>query len=339
MTAPTLGEHQLPISAQDVPYRAEDRTLFASSPAGLRSGGNDAARHTAQRQRLKPDAAGPAKRGEEESFTAKQSGLDPADVFNIVFDGGLKRDEASCIDAKHFAWRERPFDQHAAGVHECPAVAVEAFHDEAFTAKEANADALLKSNSDAHAFRRGEERIFLGDQLAANIGEPDRHDLPRIRRGKRDSLLGVARIHKDGHEQRLTNEKPFSRPDERIDEAPLLGGAIAEYSFHADDVFHVKHPAGLGDGGLTGIQLHFDELHVVAKNFVIDFVHCAHAALPPPRILPHRLLCCILSTHEANHNPRLFSDHAGNGHLLDRAAIRWDLRAGHGYDAREPGSG
>src|SRR3989454_12758154 len=62
MTAPTLGEHQLPISAQDVPYRAEDRTLFASSAAGLRSGGNDAAHQTAQRQRLKPDAAGPAKR-------------------------------------------------------------------------------------------------------------------------------------------------------------------------------------------------------------------------------------------------------------------------------------
>jgi len=37
----------------------------------LRSGGNDAARQTAQRQRLKPDAAGPAKRGEEDSFAAK----------------------------------------------------------------------------------------------------------------------------------------------------------------------------------------------------------------------------------------------------------------------------
>src|SRR2546427_5087246 len=71
LTAATLGEHHLPISAQDVPYRAEDRTLFASFPAGLRSGGNDAARQTAQRQRLKPDAAGPAKRGEEDSFAAK----------------------------------------------------------------------------------------------------------------------------------------------------------------------------------------------------------------------------------------------------------------------------
>ncbi len=48
----------------------------------MRNGGNDAARHTAQRQRLKPDAAGPAKRGEEEP------GQSWVDVSGVSHNGG-----------------------------------------------------------------------------------------------------------------------------------------------------------------------------------------------------------------------------------------------------------
>src|SRR5881296_2729873 len=104
---------------------------------------NDAAGHAAEWQRLKPYAAGPAKRREEESFSAKQSGFDAADVFNVVIDRRLKRDEASRIHPKHLTRRKCPLDQHAAGVDERPAVAVETLHDETFTAKESDADPLL----------------------------------------------------------------------------------------------------------------------------------------------------------------------------------------------------
>ena len=85
-------------------------------------------------------------------------------------------------------------------MYECPAVAVETFHDEAFTAKEPDADPLLKSNSDADAFRRREKRIFLRDQLAANIGKPDRNDLSRIWRSKRHALLTARGVHENRHE-------------------------------------------------------------------------------------------------------------------------------------------
>src|SRR5213593_290968 len=161
---------------------------------------NDAAGHAAEWQRLKPYAAGPAKRREEESFSAKQSGFDAANVFNVVIDGRLKRDETAGIDAQHLTRLKRPFDQHAAGMHERPAVAVQPLHDEAFTAKEPYADPLLKSNSDTHAFCRREKRVLLRDQLAANIGKPDRNDLSGIWRGKGHALPTLCRIHEDRHE-------------------------------------------------------------------------------------------------------------------------------------------
>ena len=83
---------------------------------------------------------------------------------------------------------------------ERPAVAIETLHDEAFTAKEPDADPLLKRDSDADAFRRREKGIFLRDQLAANIGKPDRNNLSRIRCGKRHALLTLGGVHEDRHE-------------------------------------------------------------------------------------------------------------------------------------------
>jgi hypothetical protein len=38
----------------------------------------------------------------------------------------------------------------------------------------------------------------------------------------------------------------------------------------------IYHAAGLSHRGFTRVQLHFDELHVVAENLVVDFVHISH---------------------------------------------------------------
>src|SRR5256885_3006579 len=59
-------------------------------------------------------------------------------IFNVVLHGRLQRDETTGIDAKQLTGRESPFDQHAAGVHERPAVPPQPLHDEAFTAEEAD---------------------------------------------------------------------------------------------------------------------------------------------------------------------------------------------------------
>jgi hypothetical protein len=37
-------------------------------------------------------------------------------------------------------------------------------------------------------------------------------------------------------------------------------------------LFHVVHGAGFGDDGFAGIGFHFDDLHVVAENLIIDFM-------------------------------------------------------------------
>ncbi len=43
-----------------------------------------------------------------------------------------------------------------------------------------------------------------------------------------------------------------------------------------DAVFHVVHGTRFGDHRFTGVQFHLDDLHVVAENFIVDFVgfHC-----------------------------------------------------------------
>ena len=42
---------------------------------------------------------------------------------------------------------------------------------------------------------------------------------------------------------------------------------------HLDAVLHIHHAARLGDDGLVRIKLDFDELQVVAENFVINLMH------------------------------------------------------------------
>ena len=139
-----------------------------------------------------------------------------------------------------------------------------------------DAELALKRDADADALRRREERVLLRDQLAAELGEVDRDDLSRVRRAERDLALLAAAIQEHGHEQRFAGQQPFAGAHQRAEEPALLLRSVAEDRLHLDAVVHVHHAAGFGDGGFVRIQLDFDELHVVAKNLVIDLVHRRH---------------------------------------------------------------
>ena len=66
---------------------------------------------------------------------------------------------------------------------------------------------------------------------------------------------------------------PMSAPEKPA----LLLRSVAEDRFHLDAVVHVHHAAGFGDRRFVRIELDFDELHVVAEDLVVDFVHRGHA--------------------------------------------------------------
>ena len=151
----------------DVAERAEQRA-FVSAPARGRQVRHDPAREPRERQALEPHVAGPAQPREEHAFAAEDHRLHAADADDVVVDGLRQRDEAARVDVQLFAGFELALDERAARVHEHEAVAFELLHDEAFAAEQAGEHALLKRDADRHAFRGGEERVLLADQLAAD---------------------------------------------------------------------------------------------------------------------------------------------------------------------------
>ena len=78
--------------------------------------------------------------------------------------------------------------QHAAGVDEGEAVALQALHDEALAAEQAGADLLLEGDADRDALGGAEERVLLADQLAAELLEVHRQDAAGVGRGEGDVL-------------------------------------------------------------------------------------------------------------------------------------------------------
>jgi hypothetical protein len=221
-----------------------------------------------------------------------QRGLDLADELDVVLDRRLERDDAPGVDADQLAGPEGALLQCAARVHERPAVSLEPLHDEPFPAEEARPQAPLKRDSDTHALRRGQEGVLLGDQLAADLGQVHRDDLARVRRTEGDLAPVAAAVQEDGHEERFTGEQTLARAHQRSEEAALLLRSVPEDRLHLDAVVHVHHAAGLGNGRLVGIQLDFDELHVVAEDPVIDLVHRGHACNPlSPEPAPNPPAC------------------------------------------------
>ena len=85
-------------------------------------------------------------------------------------------------------------------MNERPTITLQPFHDEAFTAEKTGPQPLLKCNADTHAFCRRQERLLLSDELAADLRQLDRNNLPWIWRREGYMLLPAAGIHEDCHE-------------------------------------------------------------------------------------------------------------------------------------------
>src|SRR5262245_42856844 len=108
----------------------------------------------------------------------------------------------------------------------------------------------------------------------------NRNNLARIWSSERDLLSQSALVKEYRHEQRLARQQAFARAHKRAEKTALLLRAVAEYRFHFDTVVHVHHSARFGHGRFIRVQFNFDVLHVVAENFVIDFVHSSHILIP-----------------------------------------------------------
>src|SRR5437764_6089987 len=97
-----------------------------------------------------------------------------------------------------------------------------------------------------------------------------------IRRTESNTLFTRATVLENSHEHGFTDQHALSGTDERIEEARSLLRAIPKNGLHLDAILHVHHAARFGDGCFHRVELDFDELHVIAENFVINFVHASH---------------------------------------------------------------
>src|SRR5215204_6470144 len=104
----------------------------------------------------------------------------------------------------------------------------------------------------------------------------DGDDFSRIRRAEGNALFSLATILKHRHEQRFTGEQALAGPHQSTQKTAVGLRTIPEDRFHFDAIVHVHHAAGLSDSGFHGIKFDLDELHLLAEDFVINFVHWWH---------------------------------------------------------------
>src|SRR5882672_8855449 len=163
-----------PVAVEQIAQAAENGSFLAPTATGLRSRGVDPGGEPRERQGLEPHLARAAQGREEQAFAPEQRGLQAAHELDVVGDARHQADEAAGIHAQRLARGERALLEHAARVHEHPAVAGQPLHDEALAAEQADAEALVEGDPERHALGGAQERILLADQLAAQLREMDR---------------------------------------------------------------------------------------------------------------------------------------------------------------------
>ena len=137
---------------------------------------------------MTPDFTRSGQGREEETLATEESVLNAPHQLNVVVHARLDRDEAAGIEFQCLTGRQGAFHQSAAGMDERYAIAGQSLHDEPFTAEQADADFLLKGDTDLHAARGAEERILLTNEFAAELGQVHREYLAGERRRERDFL-------------------------------------------------------------------------------------------------------------------------------------------------------
>jgi hypothetical protein len=223
--------------------------------------------------------AGSSQPREEHAFAAEDHRLDAAHAHDVVVHRLRKGHEAARVDVQLLAGCELALDQRAARVHEHQPVAFELLHDEALAAEEAREEALLERDADRHTLRGGQERVLLTDQLAAEVVEVEREDRAGVGRRERDAGLAAALVREHRGEQALAREHALAGADEQVHEPAALAGTVPEDRRHLDRRILVHEAAGLRHGAFAGVELDFDELHLVAVNLVVDVVRGGHRVL------------------------------------------------------------
>ena len=89
------------------------------------------------------------------------------------------------------------------------------------------------------------------------------------------------------HENRLAGELSSDGADEFLEHPLLRFRTVAHAGLEVDALFHVVHGTGFGDDGFAGIEFHFDDLHVVAENLIVDFM-AFHSVSPFSYLFPPR---------------------------------------------------
>src|SRR5215207_9591367 len=79
------------VAVEETADPAEDRTFLAAAAGRSRRSLVNAVRHTAQRERLQPDATGTRQGREKQPLTSEQRRFDLTDELDVVVDRWLQR--------------------------------------------------------------------------------------------------------------------------------------------------------------------------------------------------------------------------------------------------------
>ena len=184
----------------------------------------------------------------------------------------MEGDDAAGVHVNALACGQIALDQRAARVHEDPAVAFNLLHDEAFAAEQAREDAFLQKHAQPHAARARQKAVFLADDAAAVLGQPQRQHGAGVGGGKGHARLAAPLVGEDGGEQALARDDAPPGGQQLVHQAAFLPGAVAEDGAHFNGGVLVHHGSGFGHGAFAGVQLHLHEGHVVAHDAVVDVV-------------------------------------------------------------------
>ncbi len=97
------------------------------------------------------------------------------------------------------------------GVGEDEAVALQALHDEALAAEEADADRFWKAMPMDTPWAAHRNESFWQISSPPELGEVEGEDAAGVGRGEGHALHARAAVGEDGHEQALAGEQPLAR--------------------------------------------------------------------------------------------------------------------------------
>jgi hypothetical protein len=90
--------------------------------------------------------------------------------------------------------------------------------------------------------------------------------------GERDSFLAGTAVSEMRHENRFTRQHSFAGTKQFAHDSLAGSRAIAHFGFESNPIVHIIHRSSLGYDCFSRIQLNLDNLHIIPKNLIIDFM-------------------------------------------------------------------